>query len=502
MPVTVNAVSDDTNVINRHGIGTYIGTYEAWADHTWRSEEFTEVTGEDVECSEDLIIKGGKVGNVTVDGDSSLTIYDGTVSNVECSGDVTMSGGAVYSIHSSDDISINGGTVKGDVEAEGDVTLSGKLTVGNNVSGENITVYANSGDATSVNGTVSFGGTMEMQGTNYKISSIDGQSSGTLRFKNYNGTLPNITNVDTVSLGTNSIVTTAQSMQVEKLTVDENAEFATTSTLLVGTLTGPGTVAANAGSLTIEASVSDFPVLDFNGTAKDGTYVFQAKTGAVSPSGVIVYGYGLTKKETSDYDSFTLSALTGNGVALNASAVPITSGGYATVTATVTPNLSSFDKGTKLMWKLIDATGKFSISSNSDDNTCKIYLSSSAGGTACSARLAVCLVDYSGSILADYKSASCLITSSAGAAQSSGSAIKLDTSYVTIPVRRTYSVLAITNSSKPPVQTSYNSAVATVGKAKAYSYNGKVGWLYPITAVSKGGVTINIGGEKVIVTVS
>jgi hypothetical protein len=260
-------------------------------------------------------------------------------------------------------------------------------------------------------------------------------------------------------------------------------------------------VAVNAGNLTIEAAVSDFPVLDFNGTAKDGTYVFQAKTGAVSPSGVIIFGYGLTKQETSGYDSFTLSALTGNGVTLNASTVQISSGGYATVTATVTPSLSNFDSGTKLLWKSIDPSGKFSISSNPDDNTCKIYLSSSAGSTAYNARLAVCLVDSSGSILADYKSASCQITSSSGT-QSTGSGMRLDTSYVTIPVHRTYSVLAITNSSKPPVQMSYNSAVAVVGKAKAYSYNGKVGWLYPITAVSRGGVTINIGGEKVIVTVS
>jgi hypothetical protein len=495
-PFTVNAVSSDTQVINKHGAGTYIGTYEAWTQRTWDSDDFTEVTGEDIDCSDNLIIKGGKVGDVTVNSGSSLTIYDGTVSDIECSGDVTMFGGSVYSIQSDDDISISGGTVKGDVEAEGDVTLSGKLSIGNNVSGENITIYANSNGITTVNGTVSFGGTMSMQGTNYKIGAIDGQSSGTLTFKNYKGELPAITNVDTVSLGSNSIVTTKQSATIEKLKVEENSEFATTSTLFVGTLAGPGTVSVNAGNLTIEAGISDFPVLDFNGTEKDGAYVFQAKTGAVSPSGVIIYGYGLTKQEVNGYDSFSLKSLTGNGVTLSTSTAYVSSGGNTTVTATVTPSLSNFDTGTKLSWKLIDSSGKFSIAPNPDDNTCKIYLSSSAGSAAYNARLAVCLVDSDGSILADYKSASCLLTSL------SGSGIKLDTSYVTIPVGRKYSVLAITNASKPPLQMSYNSAVAVVGKATAYNYNGKVGWLYPITAVSKGGVTIDIGGEKVIVTVS
>lgn len=495
-PFTVNAVSGDTQVINKHGAGTYIGSYEAWAQRTWNADDFTEVTGEDIDCSDNLIIKGGKVGDVTVSGGSSLTIYDGTVSDIECSGNVTMSGGSVYSIHSDDDISISGGTVKGDAEAENDVTLSGKLTVGGNVSGENITLYANSSGTTTVNGTISFSDAMSMQGTNYKMGAINGQTSGTLTFKNYQGELPAIADVDTIFLESNSIVTTKQSVTVEKLKVDENAEFATTSTLFVGTLTGPGTVSVNTGSLTIEAGVSDFPVLDFNGTEKDGAYVFQAKTGAVSPSGIIVYGYDLTKSEVNGYDSFTLKSLSGNGVSLNTSSVQVSSGGTATVTATVTPSLSSFDKGTKLSWKLIDSSGKFSISPNYDDNTCKIYLSSSAGNTAYSARLAVCLVDSQGSFLADYKSASCLLTSV------SASAIKLDTSRVTIPVGRTYSVLAITNASKPPVQMSYNSAVAVVGKATAYNYNGKVGWLYPIKAVAKGGVTIDIGGEKVLVTVS
>jgi hypothetical protein len=503
MPVSVSATSDDTQVINKHGSGTYMGTYEDWNNSSWDSDDFTEVTGEDIDCSDDLIIKGGKVGTVTVSDESSLTIYDGTMSDVESDGNITMSGGTADSLTSNDDdISISGGTVRGDVDADGSVTLSGKLAVGGSVTCTDVTAYATgSTGSTSVSGEISFSGTMELQGTNYKFGTIDGQSSGTLEFKNYNGTLPTISKLNALSVCSGSIVTTSGSAEIGTLNLEDNAEFATTATLTADTINGPGALVINAGGLTVNSGVSDYPVLEFNGSVGDGTTAFQAKSGTVSIGNMIVFGYSLTKQDSNvGFDTFVLKSLTGDGVTLNSSSVSVSSGQYATVTATVTPSLSSLVNGAKLQWKLIDSSSKFSIASDSNDNSCKIYLSSSAGTSAYSARLAVYLVDSSGAFLTDYKSASCSISSSASTVSSSGTS--LDTSAVSISVGHTYSVLAVTSSKTPPVQMSYNSAVAVVGKATAYNYNGKAGWLYPVKAIAKGGVTIDIGGQKMITTVT
>ena len=50
---------------------------------------------------------------------------------------------------------------------------------------------------------------------------------------------------------------------------------------------------------------------------------------------------------------------------------------------------------------------------------------------------------------------------------------------------------------------SYNSAVATVGvPSAARDRYGNPGWIYPVTGVGKGQVTIDIGGQKTIATVS
>lgn len=503
-PLSVHAISSDTEVINKHGTRTYMGTYSAWSEGDWDSDNFTDVTGEDVDCSDTLVIKDGKLGDVTVSDGASLTIYDGTMSDVVCDGSISMSGGTVNSLESDEDIDISGGVIQSDIDAEDVVTLSGKLTVGGSVTGTDVTVYATSSSGyTAVSGDVVFSDLMTMTGTKYQFGGIDGQSSGTLVLKSFTGALPDISDVTGISVDSGSTVTTNSSLDLDTLTIEDDSEFATTSTLTVSTITGPGTLIFNAGNLTIESGVTEEPVFDFNGTAQDGTAVFKAGSGDVSTGDITVYGYSLSKQSTSgSYDNFILESLSGNGVTLNTASVSVGSGGYATVQASVTPSLSQLADGTKLYWKLIDSSTLFSITPDTSNNTCRIYLSSSAGASAYKATLAVYLVDSSGDILSGYQSDSCAVTSSGSTSSgTAASGISLDTATVSIPIGSTYYVLAITNSQTPPVQMSYNSAIAVVGKPTAYNSNGKTGWVYPVTALAKGGVTINIGGQTMIATV-
>jgi hypothetical protein len=64
-------------------------------------------------------------------------------------------------------------------------------------------------------------------------------------------------------------------------------------------------------------------------------------------------------------------------------------------------------------------------------------------------------------------------------------------------------VLARTNDSTAPHSMSYNSSIATVGAGKAVKdSSGNPAWIYPVTGVGKGQVTIDIGGAKMIANVS
>nr|WP_319489880.1 hypothetical protein [uncultured Caproiciproducens sp.] len=447
IPVSVSAVSSDTQVINKHGSYTYMGAYSDWEDDHWDSDNFTDVTGEDVDCSDTLIIKGGKLGDVEVSNDADLSIYGGTMDDVSCNGSISMSGGTANSLQSDEDIDISGGKVEGGVEAEDWLTLIGRLSVG---------------------------GLMD---------------------------------AETIAVKPGSTVTASGRIDADTLNVENDTQLVAASTLNIGTITGPGTLTFNAGDLTVVSHVSDNPVFNISGTPKVGMTIFKAKPDAVSVHDAIVFGYSLAKTSSGGYDYFTLTSPTGSGVTLDTSSISMNSGGYATVKATVTPSPSELAVGTQLRWKLIDSSARFSIAPDTSNNTCKIYLSGSAGTSASTATLAVYLVDSSGDILSAYKSGICSVISSGiiGSVPSTGvvnTGITLDTASVNIKRGNSYFVLAVTDAKTPPVQMSYNSAIAVVGKAAAYSKNGKTGWLYPVKAVSTGSVTINIGGQKMIASVT
>lgn len=507
VPVSAYAsVSDDTEVISTHGGSTYLGTQADW-NKTWDSSNFTDVTNDDVSVSDDLIFKGGTVKDITVSGDGDLTIRGGTADDVSSGGDIEMEGGKVDSLQSDRDIRMIAGSVKNDVETDnGKVTLEGALTVGGAVNAQDVSIFAaDSGSPTAVAGTITFSGDMIMQGTKFNLHGIDGQSSGVISLEGCKGILPALTDVTEIDADADTSASTNANLEIEDFELASGARFAAYSTVTIGKISGPGTLIFNAGKLTVEDSLSNLPVFDLNGTASNGTTAFRAGSGSVSVGDAVVYGYGLSISTSGSYNYFTLQAPSGDGVAVSPASVSVASGSPVTVKVSASPAISSFASGTQLCWKLIDPSSAFSISpSTTGDSTCTVRLTQPSGSSVYHATLAAYLADANGNLLTGYKTAACAVTSSntssTGTAPVSG--LTLDTKAVTIPRGHKYCALAITNSSTPPYQMSYNSAVAVVGKASAYNYNGKVGWLYPITAVSAGGVTINIGGQTVLVTVS
>lgn len=500
LPLSAHASSDETQVIDTHGSKTYQGSYSDWDDRTWDADNFTDVTGEDIDTDNDLIIKGGTVGNVDVGGESDLQIYSGTMSDVTCDGDISMSGGKADSLDAQGDARLSDGTVVKDVKAEdGTVTLSGKVSVGGEVDGQNVTVYA-TGSSRSVNvkGTVSFSGNMDLEGPQYSFGGIDGQSSGTLELKRDAGTLPAISSLTGLSMDSGSQAVTSHALNVDTLSLADGSELCTSSTVAVGTLSGPGVLSFRAGSLTVNSGISSNPVFVLQNNPPDGSTVFQAKAGTVSANQATIFGYGLSESSSGsnsgDYHKFILQAASGAGVKVTPASTVLPVGKSATVKASVTPPLSQLPDGTKLSWKLIDPSGNFSITPQSDSPSCIVNRTASQN-SAGPVTLAAYLSDINGNLLPGYATGVCTLTASGS------SSLSLDTQAVSIPVGSTYSVLAVTDLQTPPVQMSYNSSIAIVGKAKAYSCNGKSGWLYPITALSKGGVTIAIGDQKVSVTV-
>lgn len=509
VPVSAHAstTDNDTEVISTHGGETYMGTQADWND-SWDSSNFTNVTNDDVSASNDLVIKGGTVRDVSVSGNNDLTIKGGTMSDASSDGDIIMTAGKADSLQASGDIRISGGAVKGNVETDtGKATLTGALTVGGNVNAQDVTVFAaDSGSPAAVGGTVEFSGSMVLQGTKFNLHAIDGQSSGVLTLDGCRGTVPPLTSVSEIDANSDTSASMNADLTVDDLELSIGARFAAYGTVRVGKVSGPGTLIFNAGKLTVEKSISKIPSFDLNGTASDGVTAFRANTGSISAGDAVVYGYGFSVSSSGDYDYFTLHSFVGQGVSISPTSINVASGSPVTVKAAVSPALSSYASGTQLCWKLIDPISQFSISpSTNGDGTCTVRLMQPAGSSVYHATLAAYLADANGNLLPGYKTAACAVTSSNTASTGPSipaAGLTLDTKTVTIPLGHKYCVLAVTSDATPPKQMSYNSNVAVVGKASAYNYNGRIGWLYPVTAVSDGGVTINIGGQTVLVTVA
>lgn len=481
VPFAADAATTDSWVIDKHGAKTYIGLTADWGK-TWNEDNFTEVTNEDVDCSGNLTVKIGDVADITVSGsDSKIIITDGNIGSIQADGNITL----------------NGGTIKHDVESDQTITLSGKVTVGGDCVAEDIT--ATGSTTATVSGSLIGSDTITLGSTGVKADEISGDLSGTLQIKNFTLTLPSI--VDMREIDVTGNCTVGEKIIAGNLSLPQKTELVANSTVELDTLTGPGTLAFTSGRLTIHDGVEDRPFIRFNNTVGNGSLAFKADSGVVDEDEIELYDFALEKDTSGGYDSFRLTDSIKEGITLSDSSVSVDSKNPALVKATVRPTLSNFATGTKIVWELHGETTAFTISPDSTKNTCKVSLNSSQTGSH-KATLIAYLVDQRGDRLTDYKSDSCVITSGTPQTVNNGSGLTLDTSNVTIPVGGTYWVLAVTNSTVPPVQMSYNSAVATVGAPVTYSANGKSGWLYPVKGVSKGEVTIDIGGQKMITAVA
>ncbi len=477
VPMAAYAVQSD-GIIDKHGAKTYVGSAAAWGK-AWDDSSFEEVTGKDVTYPGNLTVKTGEVKDITVTGGSSKLI---------------VLNGAINSIRSDGDITLTGGTIKHDVDSEQKITFNGGVKVGGTCTAEDIT---SSGNTTAiVAGSIIGRNSITLTGQAIKTSGFSGNNTGTLSVKSYTFPLPAITDMASVTIdGSN---TANGKIIASTLTINAKAQLMASSTIEVDTLTGPGTLSFYSGKLTVHWTIQNEPLIYFINAVGNGTLAFKSDSSAVSENDVRLYDFELERNTSGGYYLFTLKNSIKDGITLDQSSVAVDIKTPATIRANVKPAFSQFADGTKIVWDLLGDSSAFSISPDASKNICKVSLNSAKTGSY-RATLVAYLVDKNGDRLSDYKSDSCVITS--GGTEPSptdNSGLALDTSSVTIPIGETYWVLAITDSKTAPQQMSYNSSIATVGAAKAYNSNGKVGWLYPVTAVSKGAVTINIGGQKMI----
>ncbi len=508
VPARAASVSGAAVTIDMHGDRTFIGADSDWGKK-WDSDNFTDVTGKNVSSdliTGDLTVKSGNVGDISMGtGGYSLKVQGGTMQDVGCEGDATVTGGTLKSLEAENDVKISGGTIRHNVLSDsGEITLSTAVNIGGDVTGKDVTL--NSGVKADIGGTVKVHENLFLSECNLSVKSFDGSNSASLEIKDYKEKLPDIENMSGIVVDSNCTATAGSNLTLDCLNLKKDASFITSYGLDLDSLYGPGTLTYQAGKMTIHTEIKDEPLLIFSSSVQSGTTVFKADAGAVSDTDVEIYDYDLDSDREGSYDVFKLKSFTADGLTLDHSSFALTAKTSGTITATVKPALSKFADGTKIVWIINGDKSGFSISGS--DQKCTVSVASSGMHRAV---ITAYLADRNGDRLTDYRSASCLVTAGYDDTTSTGSGTgtgtggdtsgALDTYSVSILIGTRYTVFAAAGSSAPNAL-SYNSAVASVGAGTAATVHGKSGYLYAITGKGKGQTTVDIGGQKVAVAVS
>ena len=493
-PCGARAANSGSNVIDMRGTRTYLGTAADWAK-PWDASKFTDVTGKDVNCDGDLTVKAGLVKSIDAES-GSVTFTGGTALNVGAFGDITISGGTVRGNVDSGggNIVFNGNLgIGGTLNAAQSVTFSsGKVTVGGSVRAAYVTF--NSGVGASIAGNVTGYGTIKIGDCTLRAGSLDSVSAGELEITGYKGALPKLVNTADIVVDENVRVVCRQPLQAHSLSLKHGSEFVGYGEVTLDTLDGPGTLCVSPGALTVHYNITDLPTLVFNAPAGNGATAFQSDGWSISTSAVTVYGYDLVESSSGSHNVYRLDSSGYPGLAFDTHSVSLGDKGSATIRVEVAPGISQYADGTKIVWELHgDSAG---ITMSAADKTCNVSSNGTASGSH-RAVVAAYLVDRNGTYLSGYRADSCIVT------QSTGSDYKLDTTTVSVLSGGRYGILAMGGNGVKPAASSSDGSIATLGAGQETTdKSGNKAWLFTVTGGKSGAATIDIGGQKVAVSVN
>ena len=506
------SAADDAYIIDMHGTRTYLGTGAAWGK-PWDASNFDDVTGKDAPCPGNLTVKAGTVKDI--DGSGTVDVTGGTMASVTGHDSVTISNGTIKgnvvsesgSISLQGNFSIKGGldasqsvnfssgkvTVSGAVNANQSVTFSsGEVTVGGAVTSENITF--NSGVNARIGGTVKGYDLIKLSDCTLSSRNLDCNNYATLEIDGYKNKLPQLINLANVVLDANDKIACGQKLDAQSLTLKTGSEFIAYSPVVVGTLSGPGTICINPGCLTVHSEIDNVPTLILSAPVGNGTVALKSDGNFITSDDIRIYGYDLTEATSGGYTLYKLYFSGNSGLAFDTRSINLDAAGSSTIHATVAPSLSNYADGTKIVWEFHGDTSAFSLSGSGQ--TCSVSASSSSTGYH-KAVVVAYLEDRNGTPLSGYRADFCTIVQGAANAN-----LRLDTTTVSVLSGDRYGILAMGVTAKPTASSSNTSVASLDGGKETKDKSGNTAWLYTVTGGTSGTATIDIGGQDVTVAVN
>lgn len=425
------------------------------------SNIYWDVTGADIEAEKSgVAISGGKLGSVSAKGD--VTMSNGTVGditatekdadhNIEVTGgttgdltaaNVTVSGATVASITDADVVTVEEGTVSGNISAN-DVTLApvneeASIAVNGTVTAETLLVNGTSGkvavngyfaDENGEDGGQNNESKLTLKGGKASINKINVDYRNTeIVLDAFQGTIPAIQNGHYTGYSETGAVLKSEytdtSYDDTRATVNGSMEIYTVE-LNSGAVTFNGNLKVNniygseadfiinAGALRVTDSIATSNTLKLANAADVavGTVVYSATSDIADEDSFLGYGFTVKTVAGTNTDSFVIDGVSFSGLSMSQSTAEVVVGDSLTLTASAYPNGTTLPANTKIKF-YIDGDESYISGLNNGDGTATLtaHQYSSDFSVLNKATVTAVVVDEFDIDLEEYGAATCVVT--------------------------------------------------------------------------------------------
>lgn len=352
----------------------------------------------------------------------NVSIDSATVGKIDVRGSVEMSDGRAESIEADGSVTLNGGTVTGNVVSDDDgdgVTVDVdddeiNTVVNGTIEAVKVSVKNNSDDGKVqiANIVLKDDGVLTLSNSDINIDKIDGAYEGNVDFVDFQGTVKNILNASDVTVDEDSEVVVEGAVEMETLDISEDGSVDFRDTVKVSNISGEGKLVVAAGKLHVTDGVSGEVKLRLAGNnVSVGDVAFTADKDAADVDSFAGVGFKMEKKSVDkNTDSFLVKSVSFAGLALDKTEVTIAKGFSNTVTVSNYPASTSLPTGASVVWDFSDADKDiFDITADGATLNIAVKDYDDVYATSNSFDLYATVVDKDGDALEDYDSAKCTV---------------------------------------------------------------------------------------------
>ena len=506
--------------VDKKGSTTYItkdsgvGNFDDWKDYDAQDKKdmFQSVSSYDIVLdSGNLKVINGKLGNITTGNDGVVTIENGnvgdvkahktdvengTVGTIKAKGDegtqsIHVEDGRVKAIDAEDaEVTIDGGTISGDVVGKSVTITSADEEVATTVSGnvtakgddKEILVSSSADAAVKVLGTLKGNVTLE---DDVVVGTIDADYDNEVTFSGFTGTIEALSNSagSAITLNDESIVTLKAKFEADTLEIEDDSKLTIGEGRILA-ISGEGTLAVPAGKLFVEDSIVDVTLQLTENLAVNET-AFQAYSDQVDVDDFNALGYTLEKKSVNDdIEKFVVKSVTFAGLSFDKTELSIAKGYSDTITVGNYPNGTALPKDATIEWS-VDANDDYiSVTTEGNTATIKVLDYNSDYNTDNVANITATVVDADGVVYDEYIAATAKVTGTALPT----SVVTLDTNKpITLGTGSVYQYIAKSSTGAVLSAASSDAQVATVELFNAADARG---YKFQINAIAEGKAVI------------